>query len=541
MLEFDTHSRDRPSGFCWCGEDSVAAAWERRGLLLVSPFCDFLRLDVDAAGGPLFLRQELDSLRVYSRSSHVLVRAVPPSVFNVFAPGAQTPGAVLRACFARFAQRAGERDMGEGVGQLRGEALRDAVRECVDAACDELSTLRQEELLRAASYGKKYWDVARNAGQLGEENPGVFSENQNSGVFSENQNSGVFSENHNAGISSEHQNGESHTSTQTTEIQNSTQTQEIQNSTQTPEGQNSGLFSAPPASDPLSSGEVGSPARSGQLVDLEAVSSRLRVLNALRREGGLFLTAAQLRALSLRGAVARLLARRRFFLAAQLCASCGLPRARVVSAWACAKVRAAAALSDAELFDLVAQRLAADDDAGFAQAAWAAHAAERPLLAQRFLARQRRAQDRVPLCLAMGDEAAALREAGDARDADVMLFAAVQLWKRCVFGEAAMCRWTSGALPDDRFASLMAGAPEIADVLEEYLEACGEDVERLLRAEGRLDARLALHRQNRRALRTRAAPGVSKWRSGPANREFEADPGRSVGCGVGAEGFGLLE
>lgn len=74
-------------------------------------------------------------------------------------PGSLTHGAVLRSAFARFTQRAGERDMGEGVGQLQSDSLREAIQDCVEAAQEELSTLRQEELLRSASYGKRYLDA----------------------------------------------------------------------------------------------------------------------------------------------------------------------------------------------------------------------------------------------------------------------------------------------------------------------------------------------------------------------------------------------
>lgn len=79
-------------------------------------------------------------------------------------PGSQTPGAVLRSAFARYTQRAGERDMCEGIGDLHSESLSEAVQECVDAAREELSSLLQEELLRSASYGKRYWDAHEKSG-----------------------------------------------------------------------------------------------------------------------------------------------------------------------------------------------------------------------------------------------------------------------------------------------------------------------------------------------------------------------------------------
>ena len=103
---------------------------------------------------------------------------------------------------------------------------------------------------------------------------------------------------------------------------------------------------------------------------------------------------------------------------------------------------------------------------------------------------ERRVQDRVPLYLIMEQEATALKEASEAHDADLMLFAALQIWLRWAFRTlVVMSRWKNGAIPNDRFASLITGFPEIGDILEEYLEIRGEDVESLLRAEGRLDWR----------------------------------------------------
>ena len=165
-MEFDPHTRERPKNFVWCGEDCIAVSWPNRGILLVSPYCDYLRFDYDVSHEPLFLLQEIDSLRVFSRFHHDIIRAVflfahshlkvPPPIYNVYSMGSQTPGAILRSAFARFAQKAGERDMEEGVGDLRDDLLDSAVKECIDAAEEELSSLLQEELLRSASYGQNY-------------------------------------------------------------------------------------------------------------------------------------------------------------------------------------------------------------------------------------------------------------------------------------------------------------------------------------------------------------------------------------------------
>ena len=152
-------------------------------------------------------------------------------------------------------------------------------------------------------------------------------------------------------------------------------------------------------------------------------------------------------------------------------------------------------------------------------------------------------QDRVPLYLLMEQEATALKEASEAHDADLMLFAALQIWLRwTVLRSIVMNRWKNGAIPNDRFASLITGFPEIGDILEEYLEIRGEDVESLLRAEGRLDWRRHVIEQNRSSLRTSPAPGVSGGlRLRAARGVREADPVGDSGGSVGAERAGFLE
>ena len=70
--------------------------------------------------------------------------------------GSQANGAVLRNAFQQFSQRVGGDDLQSGIGGLDGDAIEEAVMECIEASTEEFSTLMQEELLRSASYGEHY-------------------------------------------------------------------------------------------------------------------------------------------------------------------------------------------------------------------------------------------------------------------------------------------------------------------------------------------------------------------------------------------------
>lgn len=125
-------------------------------MLMLSPFCEYLRFEYETSEEPLFLVQEIDSLRVISRSRHEIIRSVPPSIYNVYMEGSESSGSLLRKNFSRYTQKKGDMDMKIGVGDMTTEQVLEGIQECLKAAEDELSTFLQEELLRSVSYGQAY-------------------------------------------------------------------------------------------------------------------------------------------------------------------------------------------------------------------------------------------------------------------------------------------------------------------------------------------------------------------------------------------------
>lgn len=70
------HNKTTPQDFGWCGGDSIVGYWRHHGLLMLSPFCDFLRFEYEDEEEPLFLAHETDCLRILSRFAHEILRCV---------------------------------------------------------------------------------------------------------------------------------------------------------------------------------------------------------------------------------------------------------------------------------------------------------------------------------------------------------------------------------------------------------------------------------------------------------------------------------
>jgi vacuolar protein sorting-associated protein 16 len=131
LVEFDTKASSPPSQLAWCGEDSVAVAWEDRGVLLVGPFGDSLKLELDE---PVCVVQEVDGLRLITNGKHELLQRVPGPLLSTRAIGSTSPGALLLDACSMFldedakcdeAMRGLMRDgsLPDGVGELLGAAL----------------------------------------------------------------------------------------------------------------------------------------------------------------------------------------------------------------------------------------------------------------------------------------------------------------------------------------------------------------------------------------------------------------------------------
>jgi len=141
LVEFETKATSPPTQLCWCGEDSVAVSWADRGVLLVGPFGDSLRLE--ELEQPVHVVQELDGLRLITNGSHQLLQRVPAPLLAVRSLGSTSPGALLLDACAMFAEEDAKCDA--AIRGLLAEpgALADGCAECLGAALAEWDPVHQ--------------------------------------------------------------------------------------------------------------------------------------------------------------------------------------------------------------------------------------------------------------------------------------------------------------------------------------------------------------------------------------------------------------
>lgn len=157
LLDFDTRSPVGPEQLNWCGEDAVVLSWPDKGLLVVGPYGDWLKLEYtpEEGTGPAYVVQEQDCVRVVTASSHELLQLVPSSLVAIRSIGSTEPGALLADAASAFAE--GDARCDETIRTLIAEdRLGEAIGECVSAAGCEWDTGAQRQMLRAASYGKSF-------------------------------------------------------------------------------------------------------------------------------------------------------------------------------------------------------------------------------------------------------------------------------------------------------------------------------------------------------------------------------------------------
>ena len=171
VLQFDTQCSARgmppPHQLLWVGgsparitadanealDFAVALVWHENGIVMVNPHTgEDAKVDVVE---PLFAVQEVDCLRFFTSENHSMVQQVPPSIVNVLSISSESPARLLRDASTDFARRDAACD--DDIRYLQSEGhLHDAVLDCIDGAVRHWLPERQKELLRAASYGKRF-------------------------------------------------------------------------------------------------------------------------------------------------------------------------------------------------------------------------------------------------------------------------------------------------------------------------------------------------------------------------------------------------
>ncbi|UZJ52563.1 hypothetical protein CBS101457_001883 [Exobasidium rhododendri] len=133
----------------WCGNNTVAIAWENE-ILMIGPFGDSLQY---LYSGAVHLVSEVDGLRIISPDRLEFIQKVAESSSNVFLPGSSHPSAILFDSSEHFARKSAKAD--EGIRAIKKD-LAMAVDTCIAAAGYEWDVGWQRRLLRAASFGKAF-------------------------------------------------------------------------------------------------------------------------------------------------------------------------------------------------------------------------------------------------------------------------------------------------------------------------------------------------------------------------------------------------
>jgi hypothetical protein len=174
---------------------------------------------------------------------------------------------------------------------------------------------------------------------------------------------------------------------------------------------------------------------------------RLRVLNAVRSHSiGIPITYNQLEHLTMPVFIDRLLMRRKYWLAMEICKYLKIPDAdgssRVLAHWACYKIQPSNT-DDEEVSRAVAAKLG--DAPGVSYADIARHASEcgRSGVAIRLLNFEPKAAEQVPLLMKMNKDHMALTKAIDSGDTDLIYMVILQLKEKLQLGEFLMALRTA--------------------------------------------------------------------------------------------------
>ncbi|XP_028998348.1 vacuolar protein sorting-associated protein 16 homolog [Betta splendens] len=154
LSEVDTKKTTAPKHMLWCRrpqsqQPSVVLMWDR--LLMVVGQChDTVQFPVE---DPCVLVGEMDGVRIISSASQEMLQEVPLVCQDIFKIASMAPGALLLEAHREYEKSSQKAD--EYLREIKEQSmLREAVRQCVEAAGHEYDPKTQKSLLRAASFGK---------------------------------------------------------------------------------------------------------------------------------------------------------------------------------------------------------------------------------------------------------------------------------------------------------------------------------------------------------------------------------------------------
>ena len=152
LSEYDSKARTVPKDVQWCGNNSVALAWEDE-VHMVGPNGAALKYFFD---GWVHLLADVDGVRLITNEVCEFLQKVPEDSEEVFKLGSTAASAVLLDAVQQLEKKSPKAD--DEIQLIRSN-LDDAIDTCIRGAGQEYSTQWQKQLLKAASFGKSVLDL----------------------------------------------------------------------------------------------------------------------------------------------------------------------------------------------------------------------------------------------------------------------------------------------------------------------------------------------------------------------------------------------
>lgn len=151
-VDVNTKSMHKPADIVWCGDDAVVLQWKNTGIIMVGPDGDWLNFPYS---GMFHLVAEPDCCRVITASSCDMLQRVPPSTEVIRRIGSTDPAALMYDAACAFED--GDPKSDENIRSIAASSqLGEAISNCIIAASTEFDVGRQQDLLKAAAYGKTF-------------------------------------------------------------------------------------------------------------------------------------------------------------------------------------------------------------------------------------------------------------------------------------------------------------------------------------------------------------------------------------------------
>ena len=152
LSEYDSKARTVPKDVQWCGNNSVALAWEDE-VHMVGPSGAALKYFYD---GRVHILPDVDGVRLITNDVCEFLQKVPDETEEVFKLGSTAPASVLLDAVEQLEKKSPKAD--DNI-QLIRPNLEEAIDTCIRAAGHEHSHHWQKQLLKAASFGKSVLDL----------------------------------------------------------------------------------------------------------------------------------------------------------------------------------------------------------------------------------------------------------------------------------------------------------------------------------------------------------------------------------------------